>query len=130
MPRQWVIAGAFGLGWLLLLLAGSDFPPPPGFLWAVVVIGVLVGVIGAVVPRLWRVQDERGSGPVVARCLAAGAGVGVILTPVLTVLNPPDPSTPDPTTAAFITWVLVLTFVGSINGALVGGVTALMRPRD
>lgn len=130
MPRQWVIAGAFGLGWILLLMAGSDFPPPPGFLWAVIVIGVLVGVIGGVVPRLWRVQDERGPGPVVARCLAAGAGGGLVLAPVLTVLNPSDPSGPDPTTAAFITWVLVLVFVGSINGALIGGVTVLTRPRQ
>lgn len=86
-------------------------------------------MLGTGIPRLWRMQHERGPAPVLRRCLGLGAAIGFALSLLLIALNPRDPSGPAPTTAGFVLWVVVLTFIGTVNGAFVGSVTVLSRPK-
>lgn len=39
-------------------------------------------------------------------------------------------SRPEITLGAYVIWFVVLMFVGLVNGAMVGGVTALAKPRQ
>lgn len=127
--RPWVIAGSFGVAWLLFMLAGSDIPPPPGFAFVIVGIALLVVLIGFAIPRLWRVQDERGPGRVLGISIGLGAGVGLLLAFIFGLRGSGEPSRTDITLGAYVIWFLVLLFVGAVNGALVGGVTVLAKPR-
>lgn len=99
-------------------------------MWVVVGVIGLVLVIGRSVPALWHMQGERGPAPVLRWCLGVGAGIGFVLGLLLTVLNAPDASVPERSTAGFLIAVVVMTFIGTVNGAFVGGVTVLARPKD
>lgn len=118
------------MAWLLFMLAGSDIPPPPGFAFVIVGIALLVVLIGFAIPWLWRVQDERGPGRVLGICLGLGAGIGLLLAGIFALRGSGEPSTPPITVGAYAIWFLVVTFVGTVNGAFVGGVTVLARPKD
>ena len=41
-----------------------------------------------------------------------------------------EPSIPPITLGAYLIWFLVLMFVGTVNGAFVGAVTVLAKPRQ
>ncbi len=111
------------------MLAGSDIPPPPGFAFVILGIALLVLLIGFAIPRLWRVQGERGPGRVMGMSIGLGAGIGLLLAFIFGLRGSGEPSRPDITLGAYVIWFLVVTFVGTVNGAFVGGVTILARPK-
>jgi len=128
--RAWIIAVCFGAAWLLILLAGSDVPPPPGFAFVIAGLALITVLMGLAIPWLWRVQEEHGPGRVVGICLGLGAVVGLLLAAIFGAGGSGEPSIPPITLGAYAIWFLVLMFVGLVNGALVGGVTVLARPRE
>jgi hypothetical protein len=111
------------------MLAGSDIPPPPGFAFVILGIALLVLLIGFALPWLWRVQDERGPGRVLGISIGLGAGIGLLLAAIFGLRGSGEPSIPPITLGAYAIWFTVLFFVGAVNGALVGGVTVLAKPR-
>ena len=125
-----MIAGGFGVAWLLIMLAGSDFPPPPGFAFVIVGLAIVTVLVGFAIPWLWRVQEARGPGRVVGICLGLGAVVGLLLAAIFGSGGSGEPSRPEITLGAYVIWFVVLMFVGLVNGALVGGVTVLAKPRQ
>jgi hypothetical protein len=127
--RPWIIAGSFGVVWLLFMLAGSDIPPPPGFAFIILGIALLVLLIGFATPWLWRMQESKGPGRVLGISLAMGAGIGILLAAIFAIKGSGEPSLPPMPLGAYLIWFVVVTFAGLVNGALVGGVTVLAKPR-
>jgi hypothetical protein len=80
-------AGA-GVIAVLVLLSGSDIPPPPGF--AAVVVGAIVAglAIALLVPRMLRLRDRTGTRRTLLVTLAWGAALGAALPLVLALLTP------------------------------------------
>lgn len=37
----WINTVSFFIGWVVIMLAGADFPPPVGFIWVVALIAIL-----------------------------------------------------------------------------------------
>lgn len=110
------------------MLAGSDIPPPPGFAFVIVGIAFLVLLVGFSIPWLWRVQGDRGPGRVMGISLGLGSGIGLLLAVIFALRGSGEPSTPPITLGAYLIWFLVVTGVGTVNGALVGGVTIVAHP--
>ncbi len=125
--RAWIIAASFGLAWLLILIAGADRPPPPGFAVVLAILLALVIAIGRAIPWLWHVQADKGARRVLAYTLVPGAAVGFAIALGFAISGSGEPSRTDPTASSTLTWLLVLTLVGALNGALIGGVTVLAR---
>lgn len=73
------------LGWatgillVLVMAAGSDRPPPPGFLLIVGYGALLAALIGRVLPRLLGVWDTRGAGAALVRAALWGLLGGLAL---------------------------------------------------
>jgi hypothetical protein len=123
--RAKVIAAAFAFGWLLILLAGADHPPPPGFLWVlpIVVAGALLVYWRATAYATWKSRPRpRRIGRVVAEGAVAGLAVAGVLHAVRWI---GDPSIPVAGADAF-TWLVVLGAIGSVN-ALVAHLLAARR---
>jgi len=113
---------------MLVLLAGSDRPPPPGFAVILVILAALVGATGLAIPWLWRVQAARGARRVLVYSLALGAVIGLTIAVGFVIRGSGEPSITAPSLTDTATWLLVLSLVGAVNGALVGGVAMLARP--
>ncbi len=128
--RPWVVAGSFGVVWLLLLLAGSDRPPPPGFAIVLGILLVLVAVVAVAIPRLWQVQREKGARRVLALSTVLGAVAGLLIASGFALGGSGEPSRPEMSLQDIVIWLCVLTVVGAVNGALVGAVTVLTSPRS
>jgi hypothetical protein len=86
------------LGWasgalfVLVMAAGADRPPPPGFL-VIVGYGALLGVaVRGALPLLLDLWDARGAGPAIARAAVGGFLAGLALVGVTTVLSTGEPS--------------------------------------
>ncbi|MDA2986899.1 MAG: hypothetical protein O2789_04115 [Actinomycetota bacterium] len=112
------------------MLAGSDLPPPAGFLWVVLGVVLLTLLIGFAIPWLWGLQSEHGPGRVLTTCLGAGASLGVLIGVLVTLTNRDESTSSSPGVAAYAIWLGVLLFVGGVNGTFVGGVTVLARPKE
>lgn len=104
-------------------------PPPRGFVVIPIGIAALVVLMGLAIPRLWRIQETHGPGRVLGISLAMGAGIGLLLAAIFGLRGSGEPSLPPMTLGAYLIWFLVVMFVGTVNGALVGGVTVLAKPR-
>lgn len=64
--------GAVGVGFVLAMAAGADFPPPPGFI-VVVMLGVALGAaVGRFLPGLLERWDRAGAGSALGRAAAIG----------------------------------------------------------
>ncbi len=110
------------------MLAGSDIPPPRGFMW--VVSGLVVICIGMAlaIPWLWEVRQRQGLLAVLVRTGGIGLGVGLVLAAAFALLSSGEPSAPPMSTAAYLIWFSVVMVVGAINGVVVGLVTSWLRP--
>jgi hypothetical protein len=123
---------ATGLGWVtgvlfvLVMAAGADRPPPPGFL-LVVAYGALLGVIvGRVLPHLLDVWDSRGTGPAIARSALWGFLGGLALLAVTMLVSTGEPSVDVDATARLVGFAVV-GVVGALGAA---GLTATARLLD
>jgi hypothetical protein len=117
------IATVFFFGWLGILYAGADHPPPPGF-----ALLVLIDLLAAAVVA-WRVPTyvawSRAQRP--RRWLLAlleGAAAGLIVAGVVIPFGG-EPSV-QPSATAYVTWFAVLGAVGAANTLLIYGVSAYL----
>ena len=107
------------LGGIAIMLAGSDRPPPPGFL-AVIVTAVVLGTATAVlVPRMLRRADRVGAVRATLAAVAVGAAVGAAVALVYAVVGPGEPSTPAPGPADLAILVVIVAVAGAVAGALI-----------
>jgi hypothetical protein len=86
------------LGWasgaifVLVMAAGADRPPPPGFL-LIVGYGALLGIaVRRALPLLLDLWDTRGAGAAIVRAALGGFLAGLALAAVTTVLSTGEPS--------------------------------------
>ncbi len=86
------------LGWasgaifVLVMAAGADRPPPPGFL-LIVGYGALLGIaVRRALPLLLDLWDTRGAGAAIVRAALGGFLAGLALVAVTTVLSTGEPS--------------------------------------
>ena len=127
--RRWLIASGFFVVWLLVMLAGSDKPPPLGFLWIVAGLVVICVAIGLALPWLWRVRERSGVWSVLWRTTTLGALVGFVLAALFGLGGSGEPSAPPMDGMDYAIWFTVLTIVGAVNGAIVAFASVLFRPR-
>ena len=127
--RRWLIASVLFVVWLLVMLAGSDRPPPIGFLWIVAGLVVICVAIGLALPWLWRVREQSGVWSVLWRTTTLGALVGFVLAALFGLGGSGEPSAPPMDGIDYAIWFTVLTIVGALNGVIVGLVAIIVRPR-
>jgi hypothetical protein len=103
---------------VLVMAAGADLPPPPGFV-LVIAYGVLLGVVvWRALPLMLDLWDARGVGPVIGRAALAGFLAGLALWALTSVISTGEPSIDVDGTARLIGFTVV-----GVVGAL--GATAL-----
>lgn len=110
------------------MLAGSDIPPPRGFVWIVIGLVVICMTMVFAMPWLWRVRMARGLFAVVWRTTTLGAVVGVALAALFAARGSGEPSIPPMDLADYAIWFSVVTVAGAVNGVLVGLVVSWLRP--
>ena len=114
---------------MAIMLAGSDIPPPRGFLWVVAgLVGICVGMALAI-PWLWEVGQRSGLWAVLVRTCGIGLVVGLVLAAAFTLFSSGEPSAPPMNAAAYLIWFSVLAAVAALNGMFVGLVVMWLRPR-
>ena len=114
--------------WLAIMLAGSDIPPPRGFVWVVAGLALICVGMAFAMPWLWRVRTAGGLSAVVRRTTTIGAVVGLVLAGVFAVKGPGEPSIPPMDLADYAIWFSVVALAGAVNGVLVGLVVSWLRP--
>lgn len=126
--RAWWIAGGFFVLWLAIMLAGSDIPPPRGFLW--VIAGLVVVCVGMAlaIPRLREVGRRHWLRAVLVRTGGIGLVVGLVLAAAFALFSSGEPSAPPTNAAVYLIWFSVVTSVGAVNGVVVGLITSWLRP--
>ena len=116
---------------VLVVLAGSDRPPPPGFVAVLVVAGGLGVLTALLVPRMLVLADRHGRPRALVAALAVGFALGAVVGVGFAVAGPGEPSTPAPgigEAAAFITVVAVVGMVAAGLVALVAFALDRLRP--
>ena len=126
--RRWLIAAGFYLVWLLVMLAGSDIPPPRGFVWVVAGLVVICCGMALAIPWLWEVRQRDGLRAVLVRTGGIGLGVGLVLAAAFALFSSGEPSAPPMNAAAYLIWFSVVMVVGAVNGVVVGLVVSWLRP--
>ena len=121
MPNQlaasWALAASTSLGAVLLLLAGSDLPPPTGFIWVAagaVVVGVLVR---AFVPPLLRLRYSTGVLRSLLVSIAIGAAVGMACAALLVLRGSGEPTVDSAATGTATVFIAVTAVVGACAAA-------------
>ena len=127
--RAWWIAGGFFISWLAIMLAGSNIPPPRGFLWVVAGLALICLGMALAIPWLWEVGQRNGRWAVLVRTCGIGLDVGLVLAAAFALFSSGEPSAPPMNAAAYLIWFSVLTAVGALNGVVVGLVVLWLRPR-
>ena len=131
MRATWIASGFFVV-WLLMTLAGSDIPPPVGFVWVVVGLVVICTAMALAIPWLWRVRGVHGARGLLAvllRTTTIGALTGLALAALFAARGSGEPSIPPLDAADYAIWFTVIAIVGAVNGMLVGLVISWLRPR-
>ena len=125
---RWGAIGFF-LFWLLVLLAGADFPPPIGFIWVILLDTAAAGLVYYRIPIYtnWSINRKRGR---VWRVLLDGLAAGVVFA-ILTVLfgGGGEPSLPPLGFIDYLIWTVVLGVVGMINATGVYVIISLLNRR-
>lgn len=123
------IAAAFFVLCLVILLAGADHPPPPGFLWIVLLDLVAAGLVYWRVPTYAGWHADRQPGRLI-RVLRDGAAAGLffgLVTVAFARASRSLETTPAP--GDIVTWSVVLTLVGVVCAVLVYACAALLSGR-
>ena len=130
--RRWaaLVAVGFFVFWLLVMLAGADFPPPPGFVVIVAIILLCAVVVYWRVPSYVRRQRERRP-----RRRITAVGDGILAGPIVAaafMLLPfgGEPSIPPPGPREWAIWCAVLASVGMVNSVAIYVATAWVTTRS
>lgn len=116
-------AFVFFVLWLLILLAGADFPPPAGFIWIIVTVAVCAAVVYWRVPTYidWRRTRRAGR---YWRVVLDGAVAGLLVALPFALRGSGEPSvTVQPVDYAI--WFGVLAVMGILNSAALYTINAL-----
>ena len=111
------------------MLAGSDIPPPRGFVWVVAGLVVICCGMALAIPWLWEIRQRQGLRAVLVRTGGIGLGVGLVLAAAFALFSSGEPSAPPMNAAAYLMWFSVVMVVGAVNGAVVGLVVSWLHPR-
>lgn len=107
------------LGGIAMMLAGSDRPPPPGFL-AVIATAVVLGfAVAVLVPRMLGRADRVGALRAALAAVGVGAAIGAAVALPYIAVGPGEPSTPAPGPADLAVFVVVVAGAGALAGALI-----------
>ncbi|MCB0132087.1 MAG: hypothetical protein KDD78_14610 [Caldilineaceae bacterium] len=119
-----VNAALFFIFWLLVLLAGADFPPPRGFLWMVLTVALCAGVVYWRVPSYVAWQRTRRAGRY-WRVVCDGLIAGLLVALPFVLLGGGEPSvTVRPVDYGI--WFAVLASMGLVNAAALYAINALV----
>ena len=119
-----VIAVVFFSGWLVILYAGADHPPPPGFIALVLVDLVAAFVVYRRVPVYvaWaRARRPRRW----LRALLEGVVAGLIAAGLAWVFPFGGEPSIERSTTAGLPWLAVVTTIGAANALLIFGLSAV-----
>ena len=126
--RAWWIAGGFFILWLAIMLAGSDIPPPRGFVWVVAGLTLICVGMALAIPWLWQVRRRQGLRAVLVRTGSIGLVIRLVLAAAFELFSSGEPSAPPMNTAAYLIWFSVVMVVGAVSGVVVGLVISWLRP--
>ena len=127
--RAWWTASGFFILWLAIMLAGSDIPPPRGFVWVIAGLVVICLGMALAIPWLWEIRRRHCLRAVLVRTASIGLGVGLVLAASFALFSSGEPSAPPMSAAAYLVWFSVVMVVGAVNGVVVGLVVSWLRPR-
>ena len=114
----------FFIFWLIVLLAGADFPPPTGFVWLVLVVAVCAGVVYWRVPTYVEWHRTRRAGRH-GRVLIDGVVAGLIIALPFVLKGGGEPSvTVRPVDYAI--WFVVLSVMGMLNSVAIYFINVLV----
>jgi hypothetical protein len=119
-----VNAVLFFLFWLVVLLAGADFPPPPGFRWILVAIAAYSAVVYWRVPMYveWMLSGRPGR---YAQVVLDGFVAGLLTALPFALRGSGKPSV-SMGPLDYAIWFAVLAAVGILNSIALYGLNALM----
>lgn len=106
-------AVVFCIFWLVVLLAGADKPPPPGFLWIVLTVAVCSVVVYWRTPTYLGWHRTRRPGRY-WRVVLDGFSAGLFVALPLALKGSGEPSS-GRDAADFAIWFVVVGLVGSFN---------------
>ena len=114
----------FFVFWLLVLLAGADKPPPIGFIWIVLTVGICAAVVYWRVPTYIDWARTRRVGRY-WRVLLDGAVAGTIIALPFALQGSGEPSvTMQP--VDYVIWFSVLAGMGILNSVAIYFINALV----
>jgi len=114
-----LIAVAFFAIWISILYAGSDHPPPVGFLWLVPFVAVCAMVLYLRLPvyATWSGAPRPGR---IRRVLLEGIAAGIVVGLIALLFSSPRESAIAPERIAdILIWLAVLAAVGTANAVVV-----------
>jgi hypothetical protein len=124
-----LIAIAFFAFWIAILYAGSDHPPPVGFLWLVPLVFVCAVAVylRVAVYASWSSSHRPGR---IRRVLLEGIAAGTVVG-LVALLFPftGEPTLPPKRIADILTWLAVLAAIGTANAVIIY-VLASVWPKD
>lgn len=125
-----VLGAEAALGAVLVMLAGSDWPPPVGF-WLVGLSAIGLGLLmGFLVPVVLRRADRSGALPALLITAVGGAGYLGAMALILMLVSTGEPSVRVGAPERLV-FLLAAACVGWIGGAAYGAVALLAdRLRD
>jgi hypothetical protein len=117
----------FFIFWLLVLLAGADKPPPLGFIWLILAVGLCSAAVYWRVPTYIDWARTRRAGRY-WRALLDGAVAGLLIAVPFALNGSGEPSiTMQP--ADYAIWFAVLAVMGMLNSVALYLINALMPTR-
>ncbi len=118
-----VNAVIFFLFWLVVLLAGADFPPPPGFRWILIAIAACSAVVYWRVPMYveWMLYGRPGR---YAQVVLDGFVAGLVIALPFALSGSGEPSVAM-RPLDYVIWFAVLAAMGTFNSLALFGLNAL-----
>ena len=113
------LAASTSLASVLVLLAGSDLPPPVVFILVTtgaVAVGALVLVF---VPSVTGLRHSIGAVRMLLTASGIGAGVGAACAVLLVLVGPGEPTINSPNAGQAATFVVVVAVVGAVSAAAI-----------
>jgi hypothetical protein len=123
-----ILAGLFACGWLAILYAGADHPPPPGFAWIVLMVTVAGLLVYVRVPSYIRWHRNRKRLRLLLT-LADGLAAGLAFAGLAMLFPGGGEPSVQPRIVDRAIWFAVLGAVGLVNAGLVYLASVLLTGR-